>query len=210
MITMTPVLDPWFDNCPFWLTRQGQSALPVPRHPTPQQVGDIMWALIGRTVTQDDLSITATTAPEAIETYLTTSDDDTHAAGGLRITSADTVIDPGCCVGLDEWRDWIDALNDQPVFLGHNPDVWLEIRGPILRLRQDNDGPQPGKQPDPSEQYIDIPREALPALLQGVRQDLTGFLAALHPWAHDLAPKLADQLVQTVDRRLEISAPLPV
>jgi len=37
---------------------------------------------------------------------------------------------------------------------------------------------------------------------------LAGFLAAMRPWAHDLAPKLAEPLADAVDRRLQISAPL--
>ncbi|MBG0819338.1 hypothetical protein HS048_00985 [Planomonospora sp. ID91781] len=210
MIAMTPVLERWSDDCPFWTAEQGEFFLTVPRFPTPEKVGAIMWALIWRSVTDDDLSITAANAPEAIETYLTSADEEAYAPGGLRVISGDVVINPGCCVGLDEWRDWLGALNGQPVDLGHDPDTWLESMGPVLRLRQDRDHLPPGELPGSSEQYLDIPRDALPGLLRSVHQDLVGFLAALRQWAQDIAPGLADQLVSAVDRRLQISDPLDV
>lgn len=166
-----------------------------------------MWALIGRNVTVDDMSIIVADPAEAIEAYLT-SDDDTYAPGGLRVTDDDGVIDPGCCVGLDEWRDWLGVVGGQVIYLGHDPDVLLEPRGPVLRLWQDKDQLLPGKLPGPSERYIDIPRDALLHLLQGVHQDLAGFLVALREWAQNIVPGLADQLVLAVDRRLQISAPL--
>ncbi|MBB5968197.1 hypothetical protein [Planomonospora venezuelensis] len=127
-----------------------------------------MWALIGRIVTDDDLSITAADVTEAIEEYLTSGDEETYAPGGLLVASGDVVINPGCCVGLDEWRDWLGALDGRPVDLGHDPDVLLENRGTVLRLWQDKDQLLRGEVPSPSERYIDIPREDLLGLLRGV------------------------------------------
>ncbi|MEV0971252.1 hypothetical protein [Microtetraspora glauca] len=207
MIMMTPVLERWSGDCPFWAVEQGGFLLTVPRLPTPERVGAIVWALIGRNVTDNDLSITVADAAEAIEVYLT-SDDEAFAPGGLRVTAGDVVIDPGCCVGLDEWRDWLDVQRGQMIYLGHSPDVLLEQRGPVLRLWQDEDQLRPGELPGLSEQHIDIPCDALPDLLQGVQQDLAGFLLALREWAQGIVPGLADQLVLAVDRRLQISAPL--
>src|SRR5690349_19218545 len=44
------------------------------------------------------------------------------APGSLRITAGDLVIDPGCCVGLDEWRDWARVISGEVIYLGHDPD----------------------------------------------------------------------------------------
>lgn len=207
---MMPVLERWSVDCLFWPVEQGEFFLTVPRLPTPERVGAIVWALIWRSVTDDDLSITVTGATEAIEAYLTSGDGD-YAPGGLRVRADDVVIDPGCCVGLDEWRDWLAALDGQPVDLGHDPDVWLESKGEVVRLRRDEDRLLPeGQLPGPSEQHIDIPRDALPDLLRSVQRDLAGFLAALHRWAQGIAPDLADQLVSELDRRLRISDPLDI
>jgi hypothetical protein len=103
MITLTPVLERWAADCPFWPAEQTDFYIAVPGRPTSQQVGTVVWALIGRSATADDLSIIATNAAEAIERFLTCDDED-FAPGGLRLGDDDVVIDPGCCVGLDEWR----------------------------------------------------------------------------------------------------------
>ncbi len=158
---MTPVLERWSGDCPFWAVEQREFLLTVPRLPTPERVGAIVWALIGRNVTDDDLSITVADAAEAIEAYLT-SDDEPYAPGGLRVTADDVVIDSGCCVGLDEWRDWLNVVGGQVIDLGHDPDVLLEHHGPVLRLWQDKDQILPQELPGPSERYIEIPRDVLP------------------------------------------------
>src|SRR5690242_9520648 len=98
---MTPVLERWcVVDCPFWAVEQNEFFLPVPQRPTPGQLGAVMWALIGRIVTGDDLSIIPATTAEAIEMYLACDDGD-FAPGGLRVTANDVAVDPGCCVGLD-------------------------------------------------------------------------------------------------------------
>jgi hypothetical protein len=207
MITLTPVLERWSATCPFWPVDRIDFFLTVPRLPTPQRVATVAWALIGRSVTADDLSITAADAAEAIETYVT-SDDGDYAPGGLRVQTGDVVIDPGCCVGLDEWRNWLRIADGEVIYLGHNPDVLVEHRGPTLRIWKDR--LSPGAPPSPDEPHIDLPRDALPKLLGVVQQDLAGFLTALHPWAHNVRADLADPLTAAVDRRLHISAPLVI
>ncbi|MFI5931762.1 hypothetical protein [Actinoplanes sp. NPDC051494] len=42
-------------------------------------------------------------------------------------------------------------------------------------------------------------------LLIEVRRDLAGFLDAVHPWARDVVPGLADPFTAAVDKRLRIS-----
>jgi hypothetical protein len=204
VISMTPVLARGASACPFWPAEVDDYYLVLRRLPAPEQVGAAVWALIERSVTAEGLPGTAT---EAIETYLTSSDDD-FAPGGLRVTDGEVVVDPGCCVGLDEWRNWLEVPAGHPIDLGHDPDVLLEHRGPVLRLWKDKDHLIPGKPPGADEQYIDMPRDALLPLLRAVRQDLVGFLAALHAWTRGIDAELAEPLAAAVDRRLRISAPL--
>lgn len=207
MITLTPVLERWSLDCPFWPVEQTDFFFAVPRTPTSQQVGTVAWTLIGRSVTADDLSITATDAAEAIEKYLTCDDED-FAPGGLRVGDDNVVIDPGCCVGLDEWRDWQRVIGGEVIDLGHDPDPVIEHRGPVVRVWKDG-GQLPSRHsPGPDEPHIDISRHTLPNLLGAVQQDLAGFLTSLHPWARDIRADLADPLAAAVDRRLQISTPL--
>lgn len=207
MITLIPVLERWSADCPFWPVDQPGFYVPVPRRPTPLQVATVMWTLIGRGLTDDDLSVTATDAAAAIEDYLTSEDED-YAPGGLRVAAGDVVIDPGCCVGLDEWRDWLRVPGGEVIDLGHDPDVLVEHRGPVVRVWKDKSQLLPGELPGPGDEHIDVPRDALPGLLCSVRDDLAGFLTALRPWARDVVGELADPLAAAVDRRLQISAPL--
>jgi hypothetical protein len=209
VVTLPAVLERWSVAGPLWAVEQDEFLVTVARLPTPDQVGAVVWALVGRSITADDLSLTVADTAEAIEAYLSCDDED-YAPGGLRVAAGDVVIDPGCCVGLDQWRDWLDVVDGKVIDLGHDPDVLLEHRGPVIRLWQDKHQLLPGELPGPSDPYIDIRRDDLPLLLQGVRQDLVGFLAALHRWAHHIVPDSADLLTVAVDRRLRISAPLDV
>lgn len=201
------MLERWSVAQPLWTAEQEQHLIPVMRSPSPEQVGAVMWSLVGRGVTADDLSLVTTDPAEAIEAYLV-CDDETYAPGGLRVTSGDVVIDPGRCIGLEEWRDWQRVIDGHVVDLGHDPHVLAEQRGLTIRLWQDKNRLLPGELPGPSDLYVDIPRDALPRLLHAVHQDLIGFLTALDRWARDIVPELADPLTTAVDRRLQISAPL--
>jgi len=204
---LTPVLERWSFDCPFWPVEQTDFLLAVPRRPTPLQVGTLVWALIGRSVTADDLSITAVTPGEAIDRYLSCGDEG-FAPGGLRVSAGDVVIDPGCCVGLDEWRDWLRVVDGEVIDLGHDPDVFVEHRGSVIRVWKDDGRLPSGVAQRSGEQHIDVLRDALPKLLAAVQQDLAGFLTALHPWTHGIHVDLADPLTAAMDRRLQILAPL--
>lgn len=59
--------------------------------------------------------------------------------------------------------------------LGHDPDVLVEHRGPVVRVWKNGGQLPSGAVPDPDEPHIDIPRHALPKLLAAVQQDLAGF-----------------------------------
>jgi hypothetical protein len=209
MITLTPVLERWSADCPFWPAEEPDFYSAVPRWPTSQQVGTVMWTLIGRSVTADDLSIIATDAADAIEKYLT-GDDGDFAPGGLQVGNGDVVIDPGCCIGLDEWRDWLRVIGGEVIDLGHDPDPLIEHQGSVVRVWKSGGQLPSGPVLDPREPHIDISRYALPKLLGAVQQDLAGFLNALHPWVRGIRSDLADPLAAAVDRRLQVTAPLGI
>ncbi|WP_238009729.1 hypothetical protein KZZ52_08635 [Dactylosporangium sp. AC04546] len=93
--------------------------------------------------------------------------------GGLRLADRRTgaVVVPGCCGGLEDWRDWLEILDGGSPWLGHDPWPKVEIDGDRARVWQDS---SPLRGP-----YVDVPLGDLAALLLGVQRDLTDFLELL-------------------------------
>ncbi|MGW7087330.1 hypothetical protein ACWGH2_28070 [Streptomyces sp. NPDC054871] len=95
------------------------------------------------------------------------------APGGLRIRDTVTGVtaSPGCCFGLENWRDWLGLLKGEEPWLGHDPEPRAEhAEEGIIRLRPDAARHE--------ELHIDIPQAELGELLGSVQDDLAGFLKA--------------------------------
>ncbi|MEU8299693.1 hypothetical protein AB0C04_20765 [Micromonospora sp. NPDC048909] len=128
-------------------------------------------------------------------------------AGGLRVAEPSTgrAVVPGCCAGLEDWRDWAQALTGGSPWLGHDPGPEIQAVGEDLRVWQDG-GPDRhhGRQVG---LHIDLPRHALPQLLMGVQRDPVGFLDALAGWADraDLG-RQGIALVRAIDYSFTITA----
>ncbi|GGP91404.1 hypothetical protein GCM10010278_82090 [Streptomyces melanogenes] len=123
------------------------------------------------------------------------------APGGLRVrdTATATVVSPGCCCGLENWRDWHELMNGETPWLGHDPTPRVEHLGETARL-------WPG-----GECFdglpIDLPLTQLPELLGGVQDQLGGFLTSVEEWAAQYAAPLAAVVVAKLDEDLSIAAP---
>ncbi|MET9928935.1 MULTISPECIES: hypothetical protein [unclassified Streptomyces] len=108
--------------------------------------------------------------------------DDLFAAGGLRVTDGDVTFAPGCCDGLEDWRDWYRlAGHDGLLGFGHDPVSPVAERvGDRVRLTVDaerSDSP-----------VIELPASELRSLLTGVERDLTAFLALAADWSATYLP----------------------
>ncbi|WP_434587436.1 hypothetical protein [Streptomyces sp. A5-4] len=124
------------------------------------------------------------------------------APGGLRVqdTSTGLTASPGCCSGLESWRDWLDLADGGEPWLGHDPTPLVEHTGATVRL-------WPGG--NSSEGLpVDLPLAQLPELLRSVQDDLVGFLARVAEWSTHYAPSLAAALVAKLDAELAVGAPL--
>ncbi|OKI29904.1 hypothetical protein A6A25_29770 [Saccharothrix sp. CB00851] len=204
---MTPVLERWCDDCPFWTVEAEESHLAIARSPAPNRVAAAAWALVAHGAGNVDLRADVPDAAGAVEAFLSADADENvarHSPGGLRVVSGGCMIQPGCCLGLEEWRTWLRVLDGEEIWLGHSPDAVMEQRGAVVRIWADDDLVERCR----TGPYVDLPRAALPDLLQEVRRDLLGFLDALGSWARATVPTHADRLVAAVDRRLVISPPL--
>ncbi|MET9251677.1 hypothetical protein [Nonomuraea sp. NPDC003709] len=128
------------------------------------------------------------------------------APGGLRIrdTATNAEILPGCCCGLENWREWRNVLHKQGIWLGHDPDTELEYIAGAVRLRQES-----GSRSLPSPTHeVEIQLDDLPALLATVHLRLQGFLSLVGRWASETTPRAADRLVTILDENFEINGPL--
>lgn len=126
-------------------------------------------------------------------------------AGGLRLDDTDTgaSVLPGCCAGLEDWREWTSVLHGDAPWLGHDPGPGVEVCGDLLRVWQHGGPPRRGP-------YVELTRAALTELLASAQADLVGFLARLDAWAR--AARLGVRgaaLVAAVDRDVRITAALP-
>ncbi|RAJ72682.1 MULTISPECIES: hypothetical protein [unclassified Streptomyces] len=128
--------------------------------------------------------------------------DQVIAPGGIRIrdTSTGVTAPPGCCFGLENWRDWLDCMNGEEPWLGHDPTPRAECIGATVRLWPDVEHPDGLR--------IELPLVQLPELLGSVQAQLVAFLAAVDQRATRYAPSLADALVAKLDEDLAITAPL--
>jgi hypothetical protein len=133
------------------------------------------------------------------------------AAGGLRVrdSTSGTVVTPGCCAGLADWRDWTQVLTGGSPWLGHDPGPEVSVVGDELRVWQDG-GPSlyRGRW---AGLHIDLPHRALPELLRSAQRDLIGFLHALTGWAKRVGlQQRGTALVEAIDENFVITAPLDV
>ncbi|MDJ1134969.1 hypothetical protein [Streptomyces iconiensis] len=102
------------------------------------------------------------------------------APGGLRVRDgrSGAVLVPGCCCGLEDWREWAGLAAGGALWLGHDPDPDIEYTADAVHLWRD------GKRADGDR--VVIPYERLPQLLEGVRSELTAFLGLVVQWAEQL------------------------
>ncbi|WP_407918261.1 hypothetical protein [Kitasatospora sp. NE20-6] len=130
--------------------------------------------------------------------------DSLYAAGGLRVTddSTGTVFLPGCCDGLEDWRDWHRLVDGGDLLgFGHEPVSPLAERfGDTVRLTVDAER---GDSP-----VIELPVTELRRLLAGVERDLADFLTLATGWAHQwLPPGHRIPVTTALARVLDLPAP---
>ncbi|GGN89101.1 hypothetical protein GCM10011579_083520 [Streptomyces albiflavescens] len=125
------------------------------------------------------------------------------APGGLRLQDSATgvTVPPGCCFGLENWRDWQGLLDGETPWLGHDPTPGVEPSGSLVRLWPDAERP--------AGLPIELALSELPVLLESVRSALTGFLGLVEGWTvRDFPAALAARVVAKLDEDLAMSGSL--
>jgi hypothetical protein len=136
---------------------------------------------------------------------LLTMPDPLFAAGGLRVTDTvvGTTLVPGCCTGLEDWREWFDVVEADVDGgrgrFGHDPSPMAERVGETVRLTVDaerDDSP-----------VIEVPVAELRLLLAGAERDLAAFLRLAADWAAAQLPGHAGPVTAALARALDMPVP---
>ncbi|MFB4308225.1 hypothetical protein [Actinomadura sp. GTD37] len=117
------------------------------------------------------------------------------APGGLRVidTTTGTTLLPGCCSGIEDWREWWSLLDGHASsgFLGHDPDPCGELHGDIVRMIVDAEGDD--------RPMIELPTADPRRLLAGVERDLIALHRLAASWAERYVPDRAAPLARALD-----------
>lgn len=117
--------------------------------------------------------------------------------GGLQARSADKVINPSCCCGLERWRDWLRFLKTGgSPWLGHDPSPWVEKVGGLIRVWSDKKA---------KAFHIDFEPSKFEAELSKVQQDLSEFLARIEAWAGRVKFSEPNKLSRKFDECFNVS-----
>ncbi|KFG06944.1 hypothetical protein IQ61_22015 [Streptomyces scabiei] len=126
---------------------------------------------------------------------------DLFTAGGFRVTNTATdrvFVEPGCCNGLETWRDWLEVLDGTGcVYFGHDPSSAAERVGDTVRLTLDvhaKDG----------SPVIELPVDQVRALVTGAQADLRDFLSLAGTWAEQHLPTHAAAVTAALARALDL------
>lgn len=130
---------------------------------------------------------------------------DLFAAGGFRVAdnATDTVfVEPGCCNGLEAWRDWLEVLdNTGCAHFGHDPSSMAERVNDVVRLTLDAHGAD-------GSPVIELSVDQVRRLVAGAQQDLQDFLSLAGTWAEQHLPAHAAAVTTALARALDL-APTP-
>ncbi|GCE02193.1 hypothetical protein [Embleya hyalina] len=130
--------------------------------------------------------------------------DSLFAAGGLRVTDDSTGVTflPGCCDGLEDWRDWHRFVDGGgPLGFGHAPvSPVAELFGDTVRLTVDTE--------QSDSPVIEMSVTELRHLLAGAERDLADFLALAAAWASEHLPDHCAPVTAALARVLDLPAPI--
>lgn len=133
----------------------------------------------------------------AIETLSAFLAEEFVLPGGLQFSDDEQVkVVPGCCAGLEDWREWLDVPNGKTIWAGHDPSPGVEFVDGNIRVWRDEkaDGVD----------FIDFGVDEMCGLLEKVESDLKGFVFRLGKWADFVAPSLQKKIAEHFAKNMHI------
>ncbi|WP_329391287.1 hypothetical protein OG625_38850 [Streptomyces sp. NBC_01351] len=201
---MQPVLEIYnADGFDLWPVAEVKpfSFLPLSGELSPAQVGTAVMSIAGWNVEPDqdaDSPRPADPLGGFLHGLLTCGT--LWASGGMRVTDSSSGVSfvPGCCDGLEDWRDWHQFFDgDSALWFGHDPKSSVAERaGDAIRLTVD------AEQSD--SQAIELSVTELRHLLAEAERDLAGFLALAAAWASKHLPNHSAPVSTALARLLDL------
>jgi hypothetical protein len=122
--------------------------------------------------------------------------------GGLQASYGKQEIDPGCCCGLEAWREWEGALKGSSPWLGHDPSPWVELSGNVVRVWSDG-----GLNEARDAFSIAFEPRHFEAEFERAGKELRAFLTLAAAWAQSAGFSDVDAVCRKLDRCFAISGP---
>ncbi|MFJ9446080.1 hypothetical protein ACIRRH_30110 [Kitasatospora sp. NPDC101235] len=216
MMSMRPVLEIFApDGFALWPTSSHAPhlELTLSGRLTPAEVGTAVWRLAACNDVEPDPEQAEERGPrpaDPLGAFLhgLLTEPHPYAPGGLVLSDSATgaVFEPGCCNGLEDWREWRDVTDGSgTAWFGHDPDARAECIGRVVRLTQDAGDREDGE--DRDDTVIELPVDELRRLLAGVEGDLLDFLALAASWAGQQVPEHAETVTAALARALDLEPP---
>lgn len=124
--------------------------------------------------------------------------------GGVFSLGVDrSVIHPGCCVGLEDWRQWVDAeaSGDNPQF-GHGPpEAWMKFGPKVIAIEQ-GDWTR-NKEPQVLQRVM-FTRDEYRRATSRLASDIDAFALQVLEWATALSPELGSRWAEHWLRNLDM------
>jgi hypothetical protein len=110
----------------YWLRLHGSM--------TSEEVGTALYRLVCWNKNSEDPELPHSAAA-AVDVLV--DQDVLYVPGGLLLHDpvSGVTAEPGCCSGIEDWRDWVAALSGHIVDLGHEPAPLLEHRAGVGSCR---------------------------------------------------------------------------
>lgn len=210
MIVMQPVLEMYApDGFDLWPVADVEPSdfLPLSGELSPTEVGAAVMRIADcNDVAGDgDGDADGPSHPTELDSFLhgLLTFDDVFVAGGLRVTDNSTGVTfhPGCCDGLEDWRDWHQLTDDGTLLgFGHHPVSPIAERfGDTVRLTVNAD--------QSDSPAIELSVAELRNLLAGVERDLNDFLALAAEWSFRQLPGHCAAVTAALARSFGLPAP---
>jgi hypothetical protein len=207
VIVMQPVLESYPpDGFALWPVAETKSFtyLPLSGELAPAEVGTAVMRIAGCNDIDPEHDDRPPRPADPLGSFLhgLLTFDNLFAAGGMRVMDSSTGITflPGCCNGLEDWRDWREVVDGSGrASFGHDPDPFAERLADTVRLTVD------AEQSD--SPVIELSVTELRHLLDGAEHDLTNFLAIAADWVSQHLPDHFTPVTAALARVLALPAP---